>query len=179
MANAYTQVYIQAVLAVRDKACIISQVWRDELYKYITGIVRNNGHKLLAINGMPDHIHLLVRLRPIQSIAELLHAVKTYSAKWINENWFVRGKFTWQPGYGAFSYSAAEAPNVINYINEQEERHRGKTFMEEYLELLQEFAIAYDERFLFKPVEIEYFPPEEANEAQKLKSGKFDGFWLK
>lgn len=156
MANTYTQIHIQAVFSVQNRECIILNSWKDELYKYITGIVQNNNHKLLAINGMPDHIHLLIGLRPSQSIADLMQDIKGDSSKWINQNSLVRGKFSWQEGYGAFSYSKAELPNLINYIHNQQQHHKSKTFIEEYLEVLKEFEIDYDDRYVFKPVEIEY-----------------------
>jgi len=102
---------------------------------------------------MPDHIHVLVGLRPAQSIADLIQDVKGYSSKWINDKKYVQGKFSWQEGYGAFSYSKSELPNVITYINNQQEHHKRKTFTEEYLELLKKFEIDYDDRFVFKPVD--------------------------
>ena len=105
MANTYTQIHIQYVFSVQNRDCIIAKSWREELYKYITGIIQKNNHKLLAINGMPDHIHVLVGLRLAQSIADLMQDVKGYSSKWINDKKYVRGKFSWQEGYGAFSYS--------------------------------------------------------------------------
>jgi putative transposase len=101
MANTYTQIHIQAVFTVQNRECIISDKWKDELYKYITGIIQNNHHKLLSINGMPDHIHILFGLRPNQSLSELLLDIKGSSSKWINERKFVNGKFSWQEGFGA------------------------------------------------------------------------------
>ncbi len=160
MANTYTQIHIQAVFAVQNRECIIHRSWKDELYKYITGIVQNNKHKLLAINGMPDHIHILIGLRPAQSLSDLMQDVKGSSSKWINERGFFKDKFSWQEGYGGFSYRKSEVPNLIQYINNQQEHHRKKTFVEEYLELLNEFEIEYDERFLFKPVGIDYSVPD-------------------
>jgi putative transposase len=160
MANTYTQIHIQAVFSVQNRECIILKSWKDELFKYITGIVQNNNHRLLAINGMPDHVHLLFGLRPAQSLSDLMQDIKGSSSKWINEKRFVRGKFSWQEGYGAFSYSKAELPNVLSYIDNQQIHHRKKTFTEEYLEMLKEFEIEYDERYVFKPVEIDYIVPD-------------------
>ena len=160
MANTYTQIHIQAVFAVQNRECIITKTWKDELYKYLTGIVQNNKHKLLAINGMPDHIHLLIGLRPNQSISDLLQDIKGSSSKWINEKRLVRGKFSWQEGYGAFSYSKLELPDVINYINNQQEHHKRKTFNEEYLQLLKKYEIEFDERYIFKPINIDYNVPD-------------------
>jgi REP element-mobilizing transposase RayT len=128
MANTYTQIHIHAVFSVQNRKSIISENWKDELYKYIVGIVTNNRHKLLAINGMPDHIHLLVGLRPTQSVSDLLQDIKGSSSKWINQKGFVRGKFSWQEGFGAFSYSKSELTTVINYIQNQQEHHRQVTF---------------------------------------------------
>jgi REP element-mobilizing transposase RayT len=153
MANTYTQIHIQVVFAVQNRRCIIAKSWKDELYQYITGIVKNNGHKLLAINGMPDHIHILFGLRPSQSLSDLMQDIKGSSSKWINENGFIRGKFSWQQGYGAFSYNKSAVPKVIHYIKNQEHHHRKKTFVGEYLELLKEFKIEYDNCYVFKSVD--------------------------
>ena len=160
MANTYTQIHIQAVFSVQDRDSIIRFEWKNDLYKYITGIIQNNKHKLLAINGMTDHIHLLFGFRPIQSLSDLMQDIKGSSSKWINEKRFLRTRFSWQEGYGAFSYSKAEPPNIIRYINHQQEHHAKKTFLEEYLSLLKEFDIEYDDRFVFKPVGIDYIVPD-------------------
>lgn len=153
MANTYTQIHIQAVFAVQNRECIIHKSWKDELYKYMTGIIRGNSHKLLAINGMPDHVHILFGLRPSQSVAALLQDVKQYSSVWINERRLVRGRFSWQEGYGAFSYAKSQLPVIIRYIQNQEEHHRRKTFIEEYKVMLDEFGIEYDRRYIFLPVD--------------------------
>ena len=150
MPNTYTQLYIQFVFAVKYRAAVIDALWKDELYKYITGIVQKQKHKLIAMNGMPDHVHILVGLHPSQSISELLQDIKGSSSKWINEKGFVKGKFEWQAGYGAFSYSKSHLKNVIRYIEHQEEHHAKKSFREEYVEFLVEYEIDYDERFIFK-----------------------------
>ena len=150
MTNTYTQIHIQFVFVVKYRTCVIQHSWKDELFKYISGIVQNNRHKLLAINGMPDHIHLLIGLRPHQSISDLMQDVKAYSSRWINEKRLVNTKFEWQEGYGAFSYSKSELSKVIHYINNQETHHLKTTFREEYLKLLDEFKIEYDERYIFK-----------------------------
>ena len=153
MANTYTQIHIQAVFAVQNRDCIIVKQWKDELYKYITGIIQNYNHKLLAINGMPDHLHIFFGMRPVQSISELMQQVKEDSSKWINKKKFIRSKFSWQEGYGAFSYGKSQVHQVIQYIQTQEEHHKKKTFTEEYKEFLKVFQIKYDERFIFKPIE--------------------------
>ncbi len=119
----------------------------------MTGIVTNRGQKLLSVFAMPDHTHLLVGMNPSISISDLVRDVKSGSSKFINDNHWVRGKFNWQTGFGAFSYSRSHLDNVINYIANQEEHHRKKTFKEEYLEFLEKFEIDYDERYLFKWIE--------------------------
>lgn len=153
MANTYTQIHIQTVFSVQNRGSLIKVEWKNELYKYISGIIQNHNHKLLQINGMPDHIHILFGMRPTQSLSDLMKQVKQDSSKWINNKGFVNGKFSWQAGYGAFSYSKNQLPNVINYIKNQEEHHKTKTFLNEYLELLNEFEIDYDELYIFKPIE--------------------------
>lgn len=160
MANTYTQIHIQAVFTVQNRECIISDRWKDELYKYISGIIQNNHHKLLSINGMPDHIHILLGLRPNQSLSELLQDIKGSSSKWINERKFVKGKFSWQEGFGAFSYSKSEISKISDYIDNQKMHHSGKTFSEEYIEMLNEFGVEYDGRYVFTPVDIDYIVPD-------------------
>ena len=150
MANTYTQIHIHFVFAVKFRHGIIQCKWKEDLYKYITGIIQNNNHKLLAINGMPDHIHILLGLRPAQSISDLMKDVKQSSSKWINDNKLTSGHFEWQEGYGAFSYSKSQINQVINYIQNQEIHHKKKTFKEEYLDFLEKFEIDYDEKFIFK-----------------------------
>ena len=160
MANTYTQIHIQAVFIVQNRNCIISNSWKDELYKYISGIVSRNNHKLLVINGMPDHIHILFGFRSSQSLSDLMQDIKGNSSKWINEKRFVNGKFSWQEGYGAFSYSKIEVPGVIQYIDNQNIHHKRKTFTEEYSDMLMEFEVDIDERYVFKPVGIDYIVPD-------------------
>ncbi len=160
MANTYTQIHIQAVFAVQNRECIIRNSWKDELYKYISGIVQNNNHKLLSINGMPDHIHILFGLRPSQSLSDLMQDVKGSSSKWINDKKLAQGKFSWQEGYGAFSYSKSDVPAIIQYIANQTIHHKVKTFTEEYYELLKEFEIDFDDRYTFKPVPVDYDLPD-------------------
>jgi len=153
MANTYTQIHIQAIFAVQNRDCIINNSWKNELYKYITGIIRNNQHKPLVINGMPDHVHVLFGMRPSQSLSDLMQDIKGNSSKWINEKGLLKCRFSWQEGFGAFSYSKSQIPNVISYINNQEAHHKKKSFIEEYKEFLQAFNIDYDERYIFKPIE--------------------------
>ena len=153
MANTYTQLHIQAVFAVQTRDCILRKEWKDELYKYITGIIQNHNHKVLAINGMPDHVHKLFGMRPTQSLSDLMQDIKGDSSKWINSNGFVRGKFSWQEGYGAFSYSKSDVKNVIEYIRNQEDHHKIRTFTEEYLDLLRKFEVDFNEAYIFKPID--------------------------
>ena len=120
------------------------------MYKYITGIVQNQDHKLLAINGMPDHIHILVGMRPSQSVSDLLQDIKSGSSKWINEQNFCKEKFEWQSGFGAFSYGASQVSQVIRYIENQEQHHKQVSFREEYLSFLKKFEIEYDEKYIFQ-----------------------------
>lgn len=124
MANTYTQIHIHFVFAVKFREALIGSSWKESLYKYMTGTIQNNNHKLLAINGTADHIHILVGLRPSQSISDLMKDVKQSSTKWINENKLVNGRFAWQEGYGAFSNSKSQVSQVIKYINNQEEHHK-------------------------------------------------------
>lgn len=152
MANTYTIIHIHAIFAVQNRQSLISNDWCNDLYKYISGIVTNHDHKILQINGMPDHVHMLVGLRPTQSLSELMKYVKQDSTKWINKNKFINGRFSWQKGYGAFSHSRSQIPKVIKYIQKQREHHKKKCFREEYLDFLKKFDVDYDERFIFKPV---------------------------
>jgi putative transposase len=153
MANTYTQIHIHAVFSVKDRTCIIKKLWKDELYKYIAGIIQTNKHKVLTINGMPDHIHILLGMRPTQSLSGLMQDIKGGSSLWINKKQFVKGRFSWQEGYGAFSYSKSNVGHVIDYIKKQEIHHRKRTFIEEYNDFLEKFEIDYDQRYIFNPVE--------------------------
>lgn len=153
MANTYTQIYIHYVFAVQNRIGLIQNQWRDELYKYMTGIITNNGHKLLSIGGMPDHVHALVSMSPKQSPSDLMYDIKRSSSLWINEKRLVMGLFSWQEGFGAFSYGKSQIPNVVSYIETQENHHKKRTFMEEYLDFLKLFDIEYNEQYVFKPIE--------------------------
>ena len=155
MANTYTQIHIQAVFSVQNRDCVIQKTWKDELYKYMIGIISNHGHKVLAINGMPDHVHVFFGMRPTQSLSDLMQDLKGDSSKWINQNGFVTGHFSWQEGYGAFSYSKSHVNAVIEYVKNQEEHHRNKTFIEEYHEFLKKFEVDFDNKYIFKPIEYE------------------------
>ena len=153
MANTYTQIYIQTVFAVENRISLIKDPWREELHKYITGIVQNNKHKLIAINSVPNHVHTFIGMKPIQSISDLLQDIKGCSSTWINEKGFVQGHFNWQAGYGAFSYAHSQIDTVVKYIQNQQQHHKKKTFRQEYIEFLEKFNVNYDERYILKDIE--------------------------
>ena len=153
MANTYTQIHMQIIFAVKKRTGLIQKEWKDELYKYMTGIVQAQDHKLLAINGMPDHLHVFFGMRPIQSLSELVQNIKQDSSKWINQKRFIKERFEWQEGFGAFSYSKSQASRVITYVQNQEVHHRKITFLDEYKKFLEKFAVDYDERYIFKTLE--------------------------
>lgn len=153
MANTYTQIHIQAVFAVQDRASIIRESFESDLYRYITGIIQNHKHKLLAINGMPDHVHVFFGFRPTQSLSDLMQDIKGSSSKWINDNKLTKSRFSWQEGYGAFSYSKSHVPDVVAYVINQKEHHKKRTFTEEYIEMLEKFGIDFNPEYIFKPVE--------------------------
>jgi REP element-mobilizing transposase RayT len=153
MANTYTQIHIQSVFTVQNRDCVIRDSWKEEFYKYVNGIISNHGHKVLAINGMPDHVHVFFGMRPTQSLSNLMQDIKGDSSTWINKKGFVKGRFSWQEGYGAFSYSKSQVNAVIDYIKNQEKHHRAKTFLEEYHDFLKHFEIDFDERYIFKPID--------------------------
>jgi len=149
MANTYTQLYVHFVFGVRERYSLISRKWSEELYKYISGIIKEQGHMVYSINGMPDHVHILVSMNPKQSLSDLMIHVKKSSSVWINTNRLVLGRFSWQEGFGAFTYSRSQVPAVAQYIANQESHHTGRSFREEYLKLLEDFGIEYDKRYIF------------------------------
>jgi putative transposase len=153
MANTYTQLYIQFVFAVQNRVSLIQPEWEDELYKYITGIVKNHRHKMIAINGMPDHLHVFIGFNTHQTISDLMRIVKGESSEWINKKQFVKGRFSWQEGYGAFSYSRSQMDRVYNYVMNQKKHHEKQPFLEEYELLLENFGVVYDKRYIFHSVE--------------------------
>lgn len=152
MANTYTQIHIQAIFAVQNRQSLINSVWEEELFRYISGIIQNNEHKVLQINGMSDHIHVLFGMRPTQSLSELMKQVKQDSSKWINNKGVLPGKFSWQAGYGAFSYSKSQLPTIIRYIQNQKDHHKKESFQEEYLKLLETHEVDFDSRYIFKAI---------------------------
>lgn len=149
MPGTFSQIYIQIVFAVKGRENLISSAWKTELYQYIAGIIKGKEQKSIIVNGMSDHIHVFVGLRPAMAIADLVRDVKNNSSNFINDRKLVKGKFQWQEGYGAFSYSHSHIGRVYNYILNQEEHHKKKTFKQEYLQLLDKFEIAYNEKYLF------------------------------
>lgn len=153
MSNTYTQIHLQCVFAVKYRDAVILDSWKERLHKYIIAIINNNGHKLLCINSMPDHLHLFFGMRPNQSLSDLMRLVKGDSSEWVNSQKLIKSKFRWQEGYGAFSYSKSHTDNVIKYILNQEEHHRKQPFIEEYKQLLKNFEIDYNELYLFKELE--------------------------
>jgi len=153
MPNTYSQIYIQIVFSVQGRANLIPEKRREELHKFITGIAQKRGQKMLAIFCMPDHTHILIGLTPDMPISNLVRDIKSGSSKFINDNNWLKGKFNWQEGFGAFSYSRSQIDSVIKYILNQEEHHKKKTFKEEYLEFLKKFEIEYDEKYLFDWIE--------------------------
>ena len=152
MANTYTQIYIQVVFAVKGRENLIRREWKIELHKYITGIVKNEKHKLIAINSMPDHIHMLIGLKPDTALSDLVRDVKANSSRFVNEKRWVKGRFNWQEGFGAFSYSHSEVDSVVKYIQNQEKHHSKKTFREEYDAMLKAFQIEYNEKYVFEEI---------------------------
>jgi len=153
MSGTYSQLYIQVIFAVKGRANLISQSWKDELHKYIAGIIKGKNQKPIIVNGMPDHIHAFIGLKPSMSISDLVRDIKNNSTNFINDNRFVRGKFLWQEGYGVFSYSHSQIENVYNYILHQEKHHQKKSFSEEYYEFLKKYEIDYNEKYLFDWIE--------------------------
>ncbi len=149
MANTYTQIFIQIVFAVKYRECLIPAARREELHKYITGIVQHRNHKMLAVFCMPDHTHLFVGMKPTQSVSDLARDVKAASSGLINERGWAPRQFQWQNGFGAFSYSPDAVDRVVKYILNQENHHMKIRFQQEYLALLREFEVDHDAQYLF------------------------------
>ena len=153
MANTFSQIYIQLVFAVRQRENLIPQKHKEELHKYITGIITKRDQKLLTINCMPDHTHIFIGMKPTCYLPDLVRDIKSVSSGFIKSKKKILTNFSWQEGYGAFSYSHSQLTNVIKYINNQEQHHKKRTFKEEYLELLRKFEVDYDEQYLFEWIE--------------------------
>ncbi len=153
MANTYNQIYIHLVFAVKYRDAVIDKSWRQELYQYMIGLIENRKHKVYAIGGMSDHIHILVSLSPKQAISELVLEIKRASLLWIKEKQFVRCQFAWQEGFGAFSYGKSQVDHVVKYIQNQEVHHAKRSFKDEYISFLKLFGIEYDEKYVFREME--------------------------
>ena len=149
MASTFSQIYIQIVFAVKGRENLIAKHWKDELHKYISGIITNKGQKSIIVNGVEDHVHIFVGLRPAMAISDLVRDIKNNSSNFINERKFIKGKFSWQEGYGAFSYAHSQIEQVYNYILNQEKHHHKKSFKEEYLDFLNKFDVEYNEEYIF------------------------------
>ena len=146
MANSYTQLYAQIIFSPRCRQNLIHNRIKDEIYKYIVGIIKKKNQKPMIINGMPDHVHILLGFSPDITISDLVRDIKSNSTNFVNDNNLIQGKFSWQKGFGAFTYSKSQVPRVVRYIKNQEEHHCKKTFKEEYLELLEKFGVKYKEK---------------------------------
>ena len=149
MAGTYSQLYIHIVFAVSGRKNLIEKSWEDDLHKYISGIIKNKNQKPIIVNGMADHIHAFISLKPAIAISDLVREIKNNSSNFINKNKLVKGKFSWQAGYGVFSYSHSQIDNVYNYILNQEKHHKKRNFKEEYCNLLKKFDIEYNEKYIF------------------------------
>ena len=149
MANTFSQIYIHVVFSVKHRGNLITPKFKDDLSKYICGIVNNNEQKVYAINGVSDHIHILLSIKPSCSLSDLMKDVKASSSKWINEKKYVHGKFQWQEGFGAFSVSQSQLNKIICYIDNQEAHHTKTTFDQEYIEFLKSYKIQYDGKYVF------------------------------
>ena len=149
MPGTFSQIYIQVVFAVKRRENLLQKPWRDEVFKYMAGIIKEKNQKPIIVNGVTDHVHLFIGLKPVMSLSDLVRDVKNNTTNFINDRKFLNTKFSWQEGYGAFSYSHSQLDTVYQYILNQEEHHKKKTFKAEYLELLEKFEIEYDEKYLF------------------------------
>jgi REP element-mobilizing transposase RayT len=150
MPGTFSQIYIQIVFAVKGRQNLIQNAWKNDLHKYISGIIKGKDQKPIIVNGMPDHIHAFVGLKPVMTISDLVRDIKNNSSNYVNDRKLVKGKFSWQEGYGAFSYAHSQIETVYNYILNQERHHRKKTFREEYLAFLNKFEVDYDHKYLFE-----------------------------
>jgi REP element-mobilizing transposase RayT len=153
MANTYSQIYIQVVFAVQGRPNVVQKQNKEELHKYMTGIVHERDQKLLAVHCMPDRTHLLIGLRPSMALSDLVRDVKNGSTNFINRSGWVMGRFCWQEGFGAFSYGHSQLKAIIDYIRDQERHHAQRSFQGEYLRFLKRYEIEHDEKYIFKPLD--------------------------
>ena len=150
MANTYHQIYLQTVFAVKYRKAVIDKAWRSQLFGVIGNLINEANCKTIIVNGVEDHVHCFLGLRPVVSVSELMKSVKALSSKYINDHKLTTSRFEWQEGYGVFSYRQNDLDSIYKYIQNQEEHHKKQTFREEYLELLKEFQVEYDEQYIFK-----------------------------
>lgn len=150
MAGTYSQIYIQVVFAVQGRQNLLQKEWRQEVFKYMAGIIKNKGQKSIIINGVEDHVHVFVGLKPAMALSDLVRDVKNNSSNFINDHKWIKDRFSWQEGYGAFSYSHSQIEAVYGYIQNQEQHHAKQAFKDEYLELLKKFEIEHDMKYLFE-----------------------------
>jgi len=148
--STYSQIYLQIIFAVQGRGSLILPAWQEELYKFITGLVKNKKQKLIVINGVQDHIHILLSISPSCRISDLVREIKKSSNRYINENFISMNKFQWQDGYGVFSYNKSAVDKVVKYINNQKEHHKKRNFKEEYINFLEKFEIDYEDEYLFE-----------------------------
>ena len=150
MANTYSQIYIQIVFAVQGRQNLLAKEWRQEVFKYMAGIIKNKGQKPIIINGVEDHVHVFVGIKPSAALSDLVRDIKNNSSNFIDDNNWIKGKFSWQEGYGAFSYGYSQVETVYHYVLNQEHHHSKQTFQEEYMDFLKKFEIEHDVKYLFE-----------------------------
>lgn len=153
MAGTYSQIYIQIVFAVQGRQNLLQKEWRQEVFKYMAGIIKNKGQKPIIVNGVEDHAHVFVGLKPSMAISDLTRDIKNNSSNFINDHKWIKGRFNWQEGYGAFSYGHSQIENMYNYILNQEQHHAKQTFKDEYMDFLKKFEIEHDVKYLFEWIE--------------------------
>ena len=150
MANTYSQIYIQVVFAVKRRENLLSAKWRNEVHRYISGIITEKEQKSIIVNGVGDHVHCFIGLKPTMALSDLVRDIKNNSSKFINSKKWLKGKFEWQSGFGAFSYSHSDIKRVYDYILNQEKHHEKKIFKDEYLEMLRKFEIEFKDEYVFE-----------------------------
>ncbi len=150
MANTYHQIYLQTVFAVKYRKAIIDKTWEGQLFGVIGNLINEANCKTIIVNGVEDHVHCLIGLRPVVSVSELMKTVKAKSSKYINDQSLTASRFEWQEGYGVFSYSQSQLDTVYKYIQNQEAHHKKQNFKDEYLKFLKRFKIEYDEKYIFQ-----------------------------
>ena len=153
MPSTFSQIYIQIVFAVPNRDALIKPEWEERLFQYITAIVQNKGQKMLAINGTSNHIHFFIGMKPSCCLSDLVREIKKSSTDFIREKGLCKYSFSWQEGYGAFSYSHSQIDGVVKYIMNQKEHHKKQNFKDEYIQFLKNFSIEYDDKYLFNWIE--------------------------